>query len=462
MKRLLAVLWLLCLMGLQANSLAELLESQVLVLYNSQNADSLAVYNYYKSVHPGVLAFDLNDATVLHNNITYADYVTKIRDPLRNYLTTNSLQSQVVCITTTKGLPHRIPDIDNPPAGDSGTLQSNEFTAGDATSASLDSELSLLWQDLNAGEAGGNMDSHADNLIYNPYFGLTVSLSSFSRSTITDTSWDWFNDSNAVWAIGTDLGEDVFELASPGNFYYTTRLDANTVQDVTDMIDRAQNIQYEPSLHKIIFDENENYANFDGDDYGNAAAFLIDSDLWPNDMVISDATRDFLIGQSASVPDPRAVRVDGLIAMLATYGGNHNLNDQDEYPLTYAGQLVNGAIWNSIESLNARSLGTLPEYSDQGSVEEWIAAGGTLAFGNVWEPFAGSIARNRIFVENWFANNLSWVEAAWSSLPYVSWQQVVIGDPLARSNVLIPEPTASMLWLAAGIFLAGYRTRRQS
>jgi hypothetical protein len=445
-----------CLTGLATR--AELQQNQVLLLYNSQNSDSLAVYNYYTSIYSGVLGFDLNDATVTQGNISYSNYETKIRDPLRTYLTNNNLEEQVVCITTTKGIPHRVQDTDNANIGDNPTGQGSETNAGDATSASVDSELSLLWQDLSNGEAGGYMDSHADNLIANPYYGDSNGLDSYSRNFITYTEWVWLNyqdidpESSPFWYMGVDLGGGGFGVATPGNFYYTTRLDADTVQDVKDMIDRAQDIEYDPASQLIIFDESTR--TYDGDDYENAAAYLVDNNVWDSDWVISDgATGTFYIGASGDVADTAKVRVYDDVAMLVSYGGNHSDSSQKNYVLTYDGQLVNGAIWNSMESYNGRPLAGLSLYNDQGSVEQWISSGGTFAFGNVWEPFAGTVAQNTVLVENWFNNDLTWVEAAWSSLPFVSWQQVVIGDPLAKANFIIPEPTSILLFLLGGTFV---------
>ena len=39
---------------------------------------------------------------------------------------------------------------------------------------------------------------------------------------------------------------------------------------------------------------------------------------------------------------------------------------------------------------------------------------------------------NEFLVTNFLLGNLSWAEAAWTSIPCLSWMHVVIGDPLAR------------------------------
>ena len=39
---------------------------------------------------------------------------------------------------------------------------------------------------------------------------------------------------------------------------------------------------------------------------------------------------------------------------------------------------------------------------------------------------------NEYLLFNFLVNRLTWAEAAWSSIPALSWQHVVLGDPLAR------------------------------
>ena len=96
----------------------QLQANNVLVIYNSQSADadlnglsdSQQVFDYYQSKRSGVLGFDLNNATLPAGDIDYDQYITSIRDPLRDYLSTNKLQQQISVITLTHGLPHRIRD----------------------------------------------------------------------------------------------------------------------------------------------------------------------------------------------------------------------------------------------------------------------------------------------------------------------------------------------------------------
>ena len=175
-----------------------------------------------------------------------------------------------------------------------------------------------------------------------------------------------------------------------------------------------------------------------------------------------ETSNTFVIGATGNINDADVTRVTGPVAFLGTYGASEDgaSNTKDGYVNTFAGQLTPGAIFNSIESYNARPLGNLPEFQDQASVEEWIANGGSFATGNVWEPFAFSVADNPLLIDNFFFNGLTWAEAAYSALPVISWQQVVIGDPLSRATVVVPEPTAAaVLALTASLLL---RRRRRA
>ena len=94
--------------ALVSSAIAQLAENRVLVLYNSQGpdndgngqSDSLDVYQYYSQARTGVLAFDFNDASLLPDTLSFTEYATKLRDPLRVYLADNNLEEQVA------GAPH--------------------------------------------------------------------------------------------------------------------------------------------------------------------------------------------------------------------------------------------------------------------------------------------------------------------------------------------------------------------
>mgnify|MGYP006271322513 CR=1 FL=1 len=424
-------------LGAASTTDAALSEQQVLLVYNSQNADSQSVRDHYKSIHPNVHEFDLNDALLNPGTVSYSDYVDKVRTPIRDHLANEGLSEDIAAMTLTMGIPHRIEDTDDAAVGDTPNAALTEFDdERDATFASVDSELTLLWQDLDSGESGGNMDSLSDNWIVNPYRGSTQSVNNFDRASITQS------------AAFVQLGDQwTMPSADAGDIYLVTRLDGHTVDQVKSSIDRAQDIEFNRNLDAIVLDEDgdndfDNSSLF-GDDYTKAQDLLAAD--WSPGRLIHEQTSDFVTDDVA-----------GPIALLASYGSNH-VNGNTTYTDDLAGQFVDGAIFNTYESFNGRVLGGVTGDKGQEQIADFIANGGTLGFGHVWEPFANSVARNEWFVQNFLLGDLSWAEAAYTAIPYLSWQQIVIGDPLATVT-LVPEPsTAALVMLPAAALLARRR-----
>jgi len=482
---------------------AALTDENVLVVYNSQSAvdsdgdtvsDSQQIFNHYQSLYTNVHGLDLNDPSIdgamFNGTLDYQEYIDLIRDPIRTYLDDENLEQQVSVITMTKGLPHRISDDDNVGIGDGST--GSEFNSLDATYAAIESELTLLWQNLrgtgtladdslikadtgpgvgvsNEDDTPANkgFDSASDNGVVNPYFQSTDSITGFDRSTVTeqrlfelqtsgpDSGYSEMN--NFTLTPGPSISLD--GLADAGAILLTARLDGEHVDDVIGALNRAQNISYDQATDLIIIDENEAFGEIEGQDYENAVSNL--AGIYDN-VLFNDGS-PFLVGDTPvpSVTSGTATPLSDPIAALATYGGNHNGtgNSLNGFLNTYAGQLVNGAIYSGLESYNARPFNGNFEFNDQANLEEWFAAGGTFAVGNVYEPFGNTVAQNQYLLPNWFAGELTWVEAAWAATPYLSWQQTVLGDPLARAVVIIPEPAAAALLLTGLPVVFGRRRR---
>ena len=63
----------------------------------------------------------------------------------------------------------------------------------------------------------------------------------------------------------------------------------------------------------------------------------------------------------------------------------------------------------------------------------------------MWEPFTFGILKSEIFLDRFLNQGFTFVEAAWAGIPQISWQSVVIGDPLATANYR--NPTAYEAWV---------------
>lgn len=480
--------------GTALEARAQLRQDQVLVIYDSRLADSLAVAEYYagslkvpggtgniRGKRPGVQVLNLaalspQPAVAFAGDITYTDFVTKLRDPIRTYLTTNNMQQRIRCFVLTKGMPHRMQDSDQPINGDNPSNTPggfiNELLANDANEATVDSELTLLFQSLNTGELGASADSKSDGLIMNPYHKQTrpilqyINTANTTAKTFTAVSGSigplWSNPTSAFGA-------------KPGDMFLVCRLDGRTVQNVKDSIDRAQNLIYNTTTAAALFDKDPN--NFDdlvattngpawpelvaGPDYADSfSLFTTDRrfrvspfDPAPGKVRLDSVAgaANFFVGPNLAFAPGNGILVTDPVILLATYGSNHNgvplLLNNASSGTVYATSFnyAPGAIFNTVESFNGRDFGGIGQSgaAQQQQLTDFIASGGTFGVGNAWEPLADTVADNRYLVQNFVLGNLSWGEAAYSSIPAISWMQLVIGDPLARATRTSEDLNAS-------------------
>lgn len=450
-------------------------QDQVLVIYDSRVADSLAVAEYYAGsakvpggvggiagARQGVRVMNLANQTASATtgaDVSYATFISAFRTPIRNFLndpvspsaTANparNIITKVRCLVTTRGLPHRIQDINNATAGDNPPVAGNMVNAGNYTAAALDSELTLLWQNLSAGEANGDSDSKADNVVVNPYWRATVPMAVNDNRNITVAKTFTLVTSGVGWSAP---GTGSTSLRA-GDMYLVSRLDAGSLQGVRDMIDRAANVYVDVNNSVFVLDESNSNgvadtttnAEFDnqgpsetwgGDDFEQTRDAITTDKRFLTSNIRYDAApgaANFIVGPKINYGG--GIVVSGNVLLLATEGANHNGGTPggagSSYPFSF--NYARGAVMNSIESYNGRAYNGLSNGFGQADTSSFLSNGGTFAIGNVWEPFTFSIADNLQIAKNFFLGNLTWGEAAMTSLPCVSFQQMILGDPLAR------------------------------
>lgn len=459
---------------------AQLRPDQVLVVYDSRLPGSRSVAEYYAGsrlvpggaggfagVRPGVRVVDLaflGQPAPSTGDITQADFVTRIRNPLRSYLSSNNLTRAIRCIVTTKGMPHRIQDTNFPAAGDlPGTAPGqfvDEVLRNDITCASVDTELMLLWQNLDAGEAGNANDSQSDGVIVNPFWRQTRSIQTWSNQFLENPKTLTAAGIGPQWNLAGLLGTS--SRLNPGDLYLVCRLDGATVSGTRAMIDRAQNLMLNMAAAGVVLDKDPN--NFDavtsgnaafpgllnGNDYDQTNTFILNDGRFrpapsvaPTNVMYNTlaGAGEFVIGPNLTFSAGRLTTAP--LVLLATYGANHNGvptlvpsgdTSADSYATSF--NLAPGAIFNTIESYNGRDFGGVGPLSwlRQQQATNFLGAGGTFALCNVWEPLADTVPDNLFLMQNFVLGNMSYAEAAWSSVPGLSWQQMVVGDPLARMS----------------------------
>lgn len=449
----------------------QLLESEVLVVYDSRIADSRAVAEYYAGsanvpggagnlpgVRPGVQVFNLANGgqpLATPGNITYPNFIARIRDPIRAHLLASGLQDSIRCLVLTKGLPHRIEDTDAGTIGDNPAAWVNEFNAGDATAASVCSELTLLWQDLSAGEAGGTADSRADGFILNPIWQSTLPATSFTNAhaRATDKAWISTVGPGLGWTTSPSPLIPASRKLTPGDIMLVSVLDGHTVADVRAMIDRAQNLVYHVDTAVFVIDESDSdgvanpFANNELDNLGPTTTRLNDDYESARDRLIADGRFDpanvrynalagaanFIVGPNVNYSG-EGLLVEGPLILLAHFGANHSGPKPGGTAGTTYAESFNyapGAIFCTMESFNGRAFGGLGPLNQE-QAADFIGAGGTFAICHAWEPFANFTPDVDLIVRSFILGNMTWVEAAYTAIPCISWQQIVVGDPLAR------------------------------
>ncbi len=405
----------------------------VLLLYNSQNAESLAVRNAYIAARPGVVQFDLNDATITPGEIGRAVYLAKIRNPVKAFINGDGggtdRSQQIMAIATTRGLP--------------AVLTGNNEFSNVSPWASLESELTLLQQDLETGSNPGQLPFRFNGIVDNPYHRMTGStITGFSRAAVK-TQRAFVNvESNPpgfqTWSVSQ---------LTPGGIYLVCRLDSapgpgaqTAVQNIQSLIERSLDLRVTPCATQILLDEDAG-AILDAqglaprypaiDDYLQTAIFMTPLGF----RVVHDQTNNFITG--AELADQSRPLV-----ALASYGENHDLNGGENPPgpgsyLTTYG-LHPAAMLISLESYNGNSLIDGTQREDHAQSLDFIALGGSFAICHVKEPFAFAVADMQMLTLQLLSNGLTFAEAAYISIPGLSWQNTPIGDPLARVTIVPP------------------------
>ena len=296
----------------------------------------------------------------------------QIQDPIAAWIRRNSAQDRILFIVLTKGVPLRI-------RGTSGR---------DGTQASVDSELTLLYRRL-TGEEPPLVGPLA-----NPYFL-----------------------GDAPVAQATPFSHKAFDI------YLVTRLDGYTVDDVLKLIDRGA----APSRDgRILLDERAAADSGGGNTWLKAAADWMAGHGF-GDRVVLETSGRVLTGEKN---------------VLGYYSWGSN--DPAITTRRFGFGFVPGAIAGMFVSTDARTFREPPagwatgSWTDRtkffaGSPQslsgDLIREGVTGVAGHVAEPYLDATIRPNILFPA-YLSGFNLAEAFYLAMPFVSWQTVVVGDPL--------------------------------
>lgn len=247
--------------------------------------------------------------------------------------------------------------------------------------AAVDSELALLYQDLK-GEphpVGGPLR--------NPFFGRTGGPFDHKRFPI----------------------------------YLVTRLAAYDLDQAKSLVDRSLGV---PNRGKVALDLKAGGSADEGDRWLRMASLLL-----PRERVVLEETGKVLDGQ-------------GDLVGYASWGSNDPNRRERRLKLGF----LPGALVTEYVSTNGRTLARPPDTWNYGSWKDpkswfagspqslaldYIEAGASGVSAHVYEPYLQLTPRPDLLFPAYFqGRNLA--ESYYLSIPALSWQNVIIGDPLCR------------------------------
>jgi uncharacterized protein (TIGR03790 family) len=344
----------------------------IAVVINEASPDSLKVGDYYvrqRGIPPGNV---IRIRTAPTDAVERATFTNEIEAPISQALGDGRLQDRILYIVLTKGIPLRVVG-----------------TAGrEGTTASVDSELTLLYRRM-VGEVILTRGS-----IANPYYLGTRPVSDARPFTHRE--------------------QDIFLVS---------RLDGFTAQDAIQLVDRCS---ASPAVGHIVLDQRGEVANRLGDAWLDAAA-----------------TRLQEAGHADRVTVASAPKVAGDTPVIGYYswGSTDPQNRTRSTGLMFAP----GAIAATFTSTDARTFREPPaqwvpleqgaraafEGSAQSLTGDSLANKVAGAAGHVAEPYLQSVVRPDTLFPAYLAGfNLA--ESFYLALPSLSWQTVIVGDPLCR------------------------------
>ena len=346
--------------------------ANVLLVANESSPDSLRIADHYaraRTVPPDQI---LRLKTAVADEVERAAFDAEIQAPIANWLRKHIAQDRILYIVVTKGIPLRI-----------------KGTAGrDGTIASVDSELTLLYKRLvgHTPAIGGR--------IVNPYFLGTASVGEAKR-----------------------FSREAFDL------YLVTRLDGYTVGDVLGLIDRAAAPAREG---RILLDQKAGVVDAIGNVWLATAADLLAKGGLAKRVVL-ETSNQVLTGQKD-------------VLGYYSWGSNDWAITVRRFGLGF----VPGAIAGMYVSTDGRTFTeppaawTIGKWTDkatffagspQSLAGDLIREGVTGVAAHVEEPFLDATIRPDILFPAYVAGfNLA--ESFYLAMPYLSWQTVVVGDPL--------------------------------
>jgi uncharacterized protein (TIGR03790 family) len=397
---------------------------EVLVIYNSSIPESADLADYYMSAATGrgidvgyKLGLPLADSASFTPDIDRTpaagvDFEEDILTPIRGFLddpANAGVVENARYLLLMKGVPHQIRGVED----FSGTLTNT-------TCSAVDSELCLL-------HSYGQW----------PIGGYVWNADTYENFVEGDAgSFMWAR--NASFSPGQFKTRDI-DGGTHDLDYLVGRIDAYTYAEAKQIIDRAlaadtgderwvilDSIESRRTLDTMVdpvWPYTQDAAALSGLELLEAAGVDVFAD-------VTAATID--AGDAGLLPASFTNAVIGYAGWGVNHGGE-GWPSGAEYILTDLDwNYLPGACWVSYESFNGTAFSEPVNRRGQGQIADFLRMGGTCAIGNVYEPYTIGVGDERWVLDRYVNHGDRWIEAAYKGLRLLSWQEVVVGDPLCR------------------------------
>ncbi len=196
--------------------------------------------------------------------------------------------------------------------------------------------------------------------------------------------------------------------------YLVTRLDGYTVADVKGLIDRSDVIDtHLPESGKFVFDQDPGWNT--AAPYLNTRMQIAADTLINRTMNVTlDKTDTYLVNQQ---------NVNGYVGW-----GTNDKHTSFQGRLNFTWNP--GAIAETYVSTSGRTF-SAPAVYGQSLIADIISEGVTAAKGYVYEPYSSAMADVSILFDL-YTEGYTVAESYYSASPFLSWMDVVIGDPKFR------------------------------
>ena len=369
---------------------AEAAGNEVLVIYNAQMPASEAVARHYaqrRSVPDSqLLGLRLSDS----GTISRADYVSGIQEPVRKYL-------------VEKGLAEWVPDSSAPLPGRKATARNRLRLIRSEIRYLLlcygvpwyiphDSSMRSETEGIPA-QFLRNDASVDDELALLPRLGFNDPIATSPNPVVGATNAAQIHPTNGVFMV--------------------TRLDGPTPEIARGLVDKAL--------------EAESRGLW-GHAYIDLRAITNGPYWWGDRMITNAAVAAKRLGFDTFVDNqPTSLGVGYPLSQVALYIGWYDSGVTGPFYRASV-EFLPGAFAYHLHSFSAANL--------RSASENWVgpllARGATASMGCVAEPYLEFTPNPAMFLERWGYVGMTLGEAATAAHPVLSWQTVVVGDPLYR------------------------------